>query len=264
VDGFGWSGSVFELGEYGGPVPVFGLVISSQGAPIPNASVYLEGQVTGNGTLRTSSVLTNSAGVFTLSTLRNSADTRFTLWAVPPTQSNSGILYTPVRVTGAGSVGSFSCPDRIPVRGLVHRPDGAPGVGVRVNAEPVALLGSYPLPPSSARATSDANGSFSLKLDPAIYRLDFIPGEQLPRASRYIIVEGQGIDSLTITLSNGRRLIGAVSSRINSGNNSNAVPFGSVRFFRVATVSGDLQSSELIAETVSDESGNYAVILPLR
>ncbi|RKH29270.1 hypothetical protein D7X12_39715 [Corallococcus sicarius] len=120
-----------------------------------------------------------------------------------------------------------------------------------------------------APSTTDALGGFTLALDPGEYRLDFLPGENLPRVSRFVTVpphtqEQQRLKLQSFTLSRGRSLSGRITlppdpALAPDGVAANA----SVRFFRVVTVAGR-PASLLLAQTVSDSTGRYSTVLPTR
>jgi len=169
-----------------------------------------------------------------------------------------------------GNVGSFACPEKVEVSGSVVLANGAEAVGVAVTAQPIAAIGSQPLPSSVARATTDNTGAYVLYVDPAVYRLDFAPRGQLPRSSRFVTIVGDPADSgfkpveiEPVTLSNGRRLTGTLFFAPMAGTNSQVAGLASVRFFRLSTDTS-APASVLLAETVSDPSGSYSVILPAR
>ncbi len=263
---------VLELGEYGEPVRVTGKIVDSHGAAIPNATVYLDGKVGGGGTFRTQGVTTDDHGNFSLRALRS--DSSSTFWAIPPTQSSSGILRSSLPIgPDPVSLGNISCPDKVLVQGNLFSSDGSNAPGVRVVAVPIQPLTDLPLPGSGDQAVTNTDSSFSLKLDPAIYRLDFVPGDQLPRASRFARVTaelnpGGGFKPLQVSdfaLSKGRRITGNVFAVMSPGDDSPKIaPFTSLRFFRLSIDLNGKLSSSLLAETVSDARGTYSVNLPAR
>ncbi len=261
------------LGDYGQPVTVDGSIVDSNGAPILGATVYIEGPVGGGGTFRSQGVQTDGLGQFSLSTLRSAPNSSSTLWAIPPAQSASGILRSAVVIRGPGTVNGLTCPDKVIASGKVFKSDETPAPGVRVLAVPLRALTGRPLPGSGDQTVTEGDASFSLKLDPAIYRLDFIPGGQLPRTSRFAAV---GLDRLPsgryrpvelpdVFLSKGRRIVGTVTAVTNQVADSAVVaPLTALRFFRLTDDFDGRPSSVLLGEAISDANGNYGVNLPTR
>ncbi len=261
-----------DMGAYGSPVEVSGTVVTLRGEPIANATVYVEGVVGGGGIFRSPGVLSDSGGNFSLTTLRSAPNGTSTLWAIPPAQSSSGILKTAVAVTAPSAIGVFPCPDKVLVQGSLSKADGSAAPGVRVVAVPVEAVLGKPLPANGGQTATNDDSSFSIKLDPATYRLDFIPGEQLPRVSRFVTVtadaDGSGgfkpLQLSDFNLSNGRRITGIVYAFADpSDAQATVAPSASLRFFRLINFQGR-QSSVLLAETVSDGRGFYRVTLPTR
>jgi hypothetical protein len=269
-----------QLGGYGQPVAVSGRIIDSRGAAIPGATVYLDGRVGMGGpfrtqTFRTQGILTDQQGNFSLLTLRSATDSSSTFWAIPPAQSSSGILRSSLAIRGSGPLflGNIPCPDKVLVQGNIYTSDGSNAPGVRVAAVPIQPLNGLPLPGSGDQAITSADSSFSLKLDPAIYRLDFMPGDQLPRASRFAAVTAdpnpvggfKPVQLSDFALSKGRRITGNVFAVINQGDQSPTIaPFTSLRFFRLSSDLDGKPFASLLAETISDARGAYSVNLPAR
>ncbi len=260
-----------EFGAYGSPVPVRGRVLDSQGQPVAGASVSLEGQVTGGGTYRSQSSTTATDGTFQLQTLAGDPEVPMRLSILPPALSKSAltVLEAVVPYTG-GDLKDFRCLDRVAVNGMILRPDGStPASGVRVVATPVAPVDEFPLPSLGAETRSDTEGMISLTLDPALYRLDLSPGENLPRVSRFVAVrpqtEVQSVALPLFVLSNGRTVNGRVTIRSEGGDGgqAQAAPNATVRFFRISPLEGK-PSSLLLGETVSDGTGAFQVVIPTR
>lgn len=262
-----------DMGGYGSAVELSGTILTMRGEPVPNATVYVEGTVGGGGTFRSQSVLTDGDGTFTkLTTLRSAPTGTSTLWVIPPSQSNAGILRTTVAVRAPGPLSAFVCPNKVVIQGNLSRADGSAAPGVRVVAVPIAALPGKPLPASGAQTTTDETSSFTIRLDPATYRLDFIPGEQLPRVSRFVTVTAEPDSSgnfrvlqlSDFTLSKGRRVSGNVYAFADpDAAQATLAPSASVRLFRLVQFDGK-QSSVLLAETVSDGRGTYNLTLPTR
>ncbi len=263
-----------EMGDFGAPVAVTGRIVDSQGVGIPGATVYVDGPVGGGGTFRSQGVLTDGAGSFSLNTLRSAPASNSTVWVIPPAQSASGILRLRRAIEGAGTIaiGDLACPDKVIVQGQIFKSDESNAPGVRVMAVPIQALNGLPLPGNGDQATTDVQSSFSLKLDPAIYRLDFIPSEQLPRASRFVAIAPEPnpaggyrpIQLSDFALSKGRRITGNVLAPPSPNEAARVAPFASLRFFRLINDLAGRPSSVLLAETVSDARGAYSVSLPSR
>lgn len=260
-----------EFGAYGSPVPVRGRVLDSQGQPVAGASVSLEGQVTGGGTYRSQSSLTAEDGTFQLQTLAGDPEVPMRLSILPPALSRSAltVLEAVVPYTG-GDLKDFRCQDRVEVSGMILRPDGVtPASGVRVVATPVAAVDEFPLPSLGVETRSNLEGMIALSLDPALYRLDLSPGENLPRVSRFVAVRPQtDLRSVALplfVLSNGRTVNGRVTVRSEGtdGGEAMAAPNATVRFFRITPLEGK-PSSLLLGETVADSDGAFQVVLPTR
>jgi len=262
-----------DMGPYGDAVELSGMTLTMRGEPIPNATVYVEGTVAGGGTFRSQAILTDENGNFSkLTTLRSAPTGTSTLWVIPPSQSNAGILRTTVAARAPGPLGAFVCPNKVVVQGNLSRADGSAAPGVRVVVVPIAALPGKPLPASGAQTTTDETSSFTIKLDPATYRLDFIPGEQLPRVSRFVTVTAEpdlsgnfrALQLSDFTLSKGRRVTGNVFAFADpEASQATLAPSASVRLFRLVQFDGK-QSSVLLAETVSDGRGMYSLTLPTR
>jgi hypothetical protein len=264
-----------DMGSYGERVVVSGQIVDSHQSGISNATVYVDGRVGGGGTFRSQAVLTDSSGNFSLSTLRSAPDASSTFWAIPPTQSSSGILRLPLAIRSGGPMplGAIACPDKVIVQGKIYNSDDSIASGVRVMATPINALGGLPLPANGSQDITDATSSYSLKLDPAVYRLDFIPGDQRPRVSRFATVAADPdpsggfrlVQLDDVALSNGRRITGSVFAVVNLGDDHTQIaPSTSLRFFRLITDLDNRPSSVLLAETVSDGRGMYSVSLPSR
>ena len=261
-----------EMGDFGEPVAVTGRIVDSQGVGIPGATVYVDGRVGGGGTFRSQGVLADAAGRFSLNTLRSAPDS--TVWAIPSAQSASGILRLRRAIEGTGtiSIGDLVCPDKVIVQGKIFKSDDSNALGVRVIAVPIQALNGLPLPGNGDQTSTDPESSFSLKLDPATYRLDFIPSDQLPRASRFVAIAPdpnpsggyRPIQLSDFALSKGRRITGNVLAPPSPNESARVAPFTSLRFFRLINDLDGRPSSVLLAETVSDARGAYSVSLPSR
>ncbi len=267
--------SPFELGEFGLPATVSGVVTGTDTRPLPKATVYLEGKVGGGGSYKSASVTTDEFGLFTLTSLPSAKGGELRLWIVPPSTSGSGLSAVRVHIPKEGiQLGTLVAPDKIPVRGDLFRPDFSPAAGVPVEARAVQKLEDHPLPDGVIRGSTNDTGAFTLRLDPGVYRFDFLPSDGYPRASRFVTVrpepssDGEGVLTQQLppfSLSRGRRVTGKISSipdRLGLSPFSPA-PYATVKFFRVAQVEGK-PTSFLLAEGVADATGTYSVLLPTR
>ncbi|WP_158501515.1 carboxypeptidase regulatory-like domain-containing protein [Vitiosangium sp. GDMCC 1.1324] len=265
-----------SMGDYGEPVRFQGSVLDQRGNPVPQATVYLSGMVGGGGQYRSQKALTNDEGFFELLTLPSSSDSKMTLSVIPPASSNAGytLKYVNVPRVSVTRTPDVVCQERRKLQGLVQRPSGSqPAAGVRVVAEPIEELPGLPRPAFSFEAAhlTDDTGLFALALDPGRYRLDFIPTEDLPRVSRIVTVRpaeatddpsGTTLELSTFTLSKGRRVTGQAGF---SGGKvvQPLVPYASIRFFRVVDVEGK-RTALLLAQTLTDQNGNYSATMPTR
>jgi hypothetical protein len=256
-----------SMGDYGAPVKVSGRVWGPDQKPVPQATVYLQGKVGGGGEYRSRKVLTDEGGFFELLSLPSSGDSAMKLYIVPPPGSLAGLTLKPVSVARASTVAlaDVTCAERVKVRGTLLMPnDSLPAVGAKVEAEPTGEVLGWPRPALRAEAlrTTDESGRFELWLDPGQYRFDFLPTEGLPRVSRIVSVLPGDMELSPFTLSKGRRITGLVSIS-GAKLTEPAVPYASVRFFRVVHVEGK-PSALLLSQTLTDQSGNYSTTVPAR
>lgn len=271
--------TLLEMGDFGTPLTrVKGAVAGSDGTPVGNATVVLEGVVGGGGVFKSQPALTDPAtGEFVVDLLPSPYEGKYKISIIPASKSSAGIYTTLTRAVprpGGDPVLEplkFTCPDKIGVVGAVQRPDGkGPASMVVLTATPVKSVEGRPLPVDATEVVTDDSGKFSLNLDPAVYRLDFTPGEDVPRMTRYVTVpppaQGDGsaisptLDLGEFTLSKGRKVTGKLSWGAGSGLNG-AAGSAKLRFFRLTTIDGKAGAT-LLGEAVTDAGGSYAVILP--
>ncbi|MFN0064495.1 MAG: carboxypeptidase-like regulatory domain-containing protein [Myxococcaceae bacterium] len=257
-----------RMGNFGLPIVVNGTAVDTSGAGIPDALVFVAGSAGGGGPYLSPQVRTDAAGAFQLQTLPSLPGGTLTLHVLPPATSKAattevilppGFVVAPVQV---------SCPDRVVAMGRLLLPEGGPAALVRVSAEPLRESPDDVLPPAPTPAFSDEEGVFNLTLDIGRYRLDFV-GSNVPRASRVVSVTTQAssLPLEEVVLSLGRRIVGTIRTApiaLEDGADPTpaAAPFALVRFFRHTSESSD--SAELVAESYTDATGEYTVLLPTR
>jgi hypothetical protein len=254
-----------ELGDFGAPVRVTGRVVGLDGRPVAGATVALRGQVGGGGGFHGPLATTTAEGRFAVDTLPSAPGGTLSLVVVPPLGATAGLTVQPVEVPRTGAVlPDVVCPNRRVVEGIVHLPGGTtPARGVRVAVEPMAEVPGWPRPPGGGEAlgATDDEGTWRLRLDPAVYRVDFIPAENLPRVSRVVTVlpgEDDTVQRLTtFNLQRGRTLTGRVTD------GTRALPYASIRFYRAVTLEGR-PLALLLSQTVSDDQGRYTTVIPVR
>lgn len=265
---------LLELGNFQEPVRVTGRARGSNDVGIAGATVYFSGRVPGGASFTSPSKVTAADGTFDMMTLPGgTALGEYELWAVPPPGLPSGTLHASVIVPPAGgALGNFECPDRVPVRGEVLRPDGRAFAGVRVHAKAVDVVEGYARPDGEPETVTDEDGKYLLYMEPAVYRLDFFPLENLPRMSRFLTLRRDidllgGVASVelpTYTVSKGRTLEGMVTAfPTRLATEQVPAPYVGVSFFRRVTSEGKPVAMQL-AETTSDVTASYQVVLPTR
>lgn len=265
-----------ELGDFGELVEVQGQALDAQGAAVAQAQVVIEGTVMGGGRYRSRVVMTDDAGLFSLSTLQGATVQSLTLVVIPPPMSDAAVTRVPVEVssdTGSLKPSVITCDRRLTVKGMVVTPQGAPApnVGVRaIEHVTTADLGAdRPFPLETVEVLTDPTGAFELELDPATWRFEFVAAE-LPLASRLVTVRalederGEPVTTLTlptVSLAKGRTISGQVTAT--TGLKDNAPVASRLRFFRVTPVEGRT-SAILLGTTVADDQGRYTIVLPSR
>lgn len=270
--------TLLEMGDFGTPLgSVKGAVVGTDGSPVGGAAVILEGMVGGGGTFRSQPALTDAAtGEFVVDLLPSPYEGSYKISIIPASKSSAGVLTAQTRAVakpGTDPVlepARFICPDKVGVVGSVQRPDGKGAASMVVlTATPVKSVEGRPLPVDATEVVTDDSGRFSMTLDPAVYRLDFTPGEDMPRMTRYVTVQApQGdaagpastVDLGEFTLSKGRKVTGTLRWGGGSGL-TGAAGSAKLRFFRLTTIDGKAGAT-LLGEAVTDANGSYGVILP--
>lgn len=269
-----------EMGHPGEVLPISGTLLTLEGQPLAGATVHVSGETRGGGRFETLRATTDASGRFALESFPG---TMLTFHATPPVESTSGLLQQEVAILNAGELGTFGCPNRVEVLGLLQRPDSpggsdsgaaeenaplSPAVGATVIATPIGAMGELPLPSGSVEGRTDAQGRYSLRLDAAVWRLDFLPGEALPRISRIItVLPSNGVEPMVVEsfqLSRGRTVTGTVKEpQVQTVGANLAASNAAVKLYRVVDIDGETQAL-LVSQTVTDENGNYSLVLPTR
>ncbi len=280
-----------QLGEFGDPLPQLpGFVKTTAGEPVVGALVTLEGQVGGGGIFQSKAVLTDAKGQFKVDVLPSSVDGAYAITVVPSPNGAAGVTQATARAR-VGPPGlprlevtttqdaTVICPDKISVIGTVLRPDGSVAMmGTRVVARALERLKDarkLPLPSGESEVFTDESGRFRIELDPAVYQLDFIPGEDLPRTTRIVEVrltenealdagaQSRTVDTKETVLRKGRKVTGTVTAPNANTGQMQTVENATVRYFRVSTVGG-VPTSLLLGESLTDASGGYQIVLPAK
>ncbi|WP_240359373.1 carboxypeptidase-like regulatory domain-containing protein [Pyxidicoccus trucidator] len=258
------------LGDYGSPVQVTGRVLGPDGRPVAGATVAFQGEVGGGGMFHGPLATTSTEGRFAVDTLPAAPGRTLSLVVVPPS-GTAGLTVLPVEVPRTGAtLPDVRLPDRRIVTGTLLLPDSTnPAAGVRVVAEPVGQVPGWPRPPAGgeAQGTTNTSGVFRLSLDPAVYRVDFVPTENLPRVSRIVtVLPGEDTapqELATFPLQKGRTVSGRVTLGDAEAGTARGVPYASIRFYRVVSLEGR-PSSVLLSQAVSDQQGRYTALIPVR
>ncbi|MCE9670259.1 carboxypeptidase regulatory-like domain-containing protein [Myxococcus stipitatus] len=258
-----------EMGNFGAPVRVSGRAVDADGSPVSQATVSLAGRVGGGGTFQSAVVVTGPDGRFELDSLPSAADAPLTLVVMPPAGAAAGLTLDSAVVHATDTeLPDVVCTTRRLVRGQLRQPDDTtPAAGVRLVAEPVAAVPGRPLPATQLTETvTDSAGGYVLRLDPAQYRVDVVPTENLPRVSRFVTVQPSDQPEQEVAafaLQRGRTLRGQVLSNLREPHLPQGLPYASVRFYRVVNVEGR-PASVLLSASVTDTLGRYTARLPVR
>ncbi|MEQ9322903.1 MAG: hypothetical protein RIF41_27305, partial [Polyangiaceae bacterium] len=279
LDIFGTGEVVLDLTELAGAVPVAvdGKVASPNGDLLPSqlviaSSELLGGQLSGTASFRTN-VETDADGKFVLSLLPGN----YSVIAIPIDDAYAVTVDELTILSGEDQGGkTIEVREKQNLIGTARTATGDPAFDVPVSFTPtspeastylkseLATVGSVS---TNASAVTDGDGAFDVALDPGDYNLSLQPAPTsfLPWAvlSRLNVpaVESQSIPSLDVTMSSPVVMSGTVVDPEGS-------PIADARI-RVWLAPADpdpddeTQPSVLqIAETVSDGSGRYTLLLP--
>jgi hypothetical protein len=260
VDGLGRFGQPFVVGDGVPPVVFQGRLLGPDGTPVPEASLFLQGQVAGGALATVGPVRTTDGGTFSLQTLPQAGAGTLMLSAIPPPGSAAGFLQAIAEVPSSGGAGTtWTTPPRALVQGSVRYPDGGPVVAVGLRADPVGPAGpGMPQPPAGADGVTDDNGHFALRLDPALYRLEVASQDGYPALRSFTRIAGGGSLPET-TLVTGRTLT-AVLRR----DGGTPVDQALVRIYRSVVLDDGSSRALLLGEAVSDSTGQVGILLPTR
>ncbi|HSP18973.1 MAG TPA: hypothetical protein VLQ79_05650 [Myxococcaceae bacterium] len=249
----------FIVGDGVPPVRVSGTFLGPDGAPVANATVYIQGTVVGSGWGNTGPGRTAEDGSFSLDTLPQAGPGTLALWVIPPAGSTAGLLRTTLLAPpGSPVTGTWTCPSRPLLRGTVLLPDAGPFARARLQADPVSAGGpAGPLPPTGAAGVASETGTFAIRLDPGTYQLAVQAAQGLPAVRNLVAVPAAGAQLEPIQVTEGRELTARVL-RKSGAHVSHAL----VSVYRPVTVDGGTPRALLLGQGVSDESGTVRILLP--
>lgn len=275
-----------EYGDYGESGDLVGRVVDERSTPVVGAHVVIEGTVVGDGIFRSKIVQTDSEGEFRVRSLGSKSDGAFQITVAPPETSPAAYLRKNIGVTVTFDTNqqkwvanmkpaAIVLADRLLVKGRVvtatDKDKGMANVGVTATFQSDnAVAGEVrTLPVDPAEALSDANGDFTMRLDPGTWRFEYRAGGQVPLTTRLVTIkaetdnlgnESDEFELSKVQLSNGRTVNGVVTGL--KGNQLEAgLSFAKLRFFNVVTIGGK-PVSRLLGESICDELGRYTVVLP--
>ncbi len=247
-----------EIGDIGSPLSVSGRVQGPQG-PVVGAQVNFVGQV-GRGQFRAAS-LTDTQGDYTLVLLPG----LYQAAVQAPTDKPAGLttLSEPLQIDTAPrgvSLVNFNAPAKAQLSGTLRDAEGQALAATLIRASRIADIDQDDSSPSARLVSlietrSDSEGYYSMRLDSGLYQLDVIPdanslrprrSDLLPVGSRDIV---RDIDIFAAA---------PFGARVLSMDQQQAVPNALLRAFLIL----DDQQSLLIGEQLSDENGDFAMVLP--
>jgi hypothetical protein len=229
-------------------VASYDVVVAFGSLGIPGANVRAQASL-GSATTNSSSTgtatylssgTTGSSGIAALAFLPGSASAPipYGVTATPPVGSPyaSACAKNVKPLPGSGSATTIATimPTMRPVLSGTVSSNGirVPNVTVTASGSPDPLDAACPNPPAvTANTTTDANGAFSLPLDPGTYQIDFDPpaGSFAPRftlLSRSVTAYTT-IEPLTVDVGAGVRVMGTVVGRLDGA----PVASATVRFY---------------------------------
>jgi hypothetical protein len=262
--------------------PVSGAIVQMQTNLGTNPSTAGQPPYMGT-TLFARSATTDAQGKAAISLLpgNNNASVDYTAVVVPPVGSLYATTCFPKVGAGAGggtvstpsapTIGPLQLSPRAVMSGRLTDPAGRPVANVAVTATPGsdAVNNCTATPAAPASTTSDAQGNFSLPLDPGTasrpvaYQLDYVPpaGSAVPRTTEVGIVVGSSAAfSHDVTLPPGGLVTGTVTD-----SNQNVVPSATVRLFQPRCSSSPCPTPPwLRGQGVTDANGNFQIVVPLQ
>ncbi|HSZ83542.1 MAG TPA: hypothetical protein VLA14_14750 [Polyangia bacterium] len=219
--------------------------------------------------------VTDDTGVAHLSLLPGSANAlrTYDVSVVPPVGSDFATqCLASYPLSAGGNLPAITLSRRALLTGTVLSSAGAPVAGVVVLATLAA--GDPTAPPSpcaqdagpaAATATTAADGTFTLRLDPGTYRFDYDPtaGAPFPRLTEPgVVVSATG--ARTIALPAGALVEGTLRDA-----GGQPLPLAGVRFYQIActtsaTCTGATRvAPNLEAQAHSDANGHYRAVIPI-
>lgn len=247
-----------EIGDIGSPLPVSGVVRGPNG-PVVAAMVHFVGSV---GAGQFSGVaLTDSQGTYRLDLLPG----EYQAAVQAPSTDDAGLSGTtsPVVIDTAPrgqSVVDFVAPQKASLQGLLMDSQGNTVARALLRATRLGNIDESQDHPSAdlysvAESRSDSQGQYQLKLDSGLYQLEVIPSaETLAPWRSDVLAIGAQNQVHDITLFAPAPFGGQVLAEDNSAPISSAL----LRAYLIL----DTNQAVMLGEQVSDENGDFAMVLP--
>jgi len=143
------------------------------------------------------------------------------------------------------------------ISGVVVSASGAPVANLLINATLMPISNSPCLPgPSTTSVSTDAKGSYELRLDPGSYQLDYVPpaGSAIPRMSADLAVESTGPRSVAMPAP------ALIEGDLQDSGNG-LLPSTTIRFFETRCSGNGCRAPLLRAETQTDTNGHFRAIV---